>query len=127
MSQGELTGLLRDIHALASSNQGVQEELAQWNRERREWEQRNMEIQEANLTATQNLNITMDEVLRQVSGSGVSGHAATQRHRVSSAEPPRLHPVTAEDAYAVEDSEHDAQEEGSGDGSEEPMDVEPKD
>ena len=129
MSQEELTTLLQDIHALASANQSMQEELAQQNRDRREWEQRSLEIQEANLAAARTLNMTMDEVWRQVSGSSVSGHATAQRRRVSSVEPARLHPVTGEDANMVEDSECDAQEEeeGSDDGNEEPMDVEPKD
>ena len=128
MSQEELTGLLRDVHTLVNTNQGVLEELARFNRGRREWEQRNTEIQEANLRATQTLNVTMDEVRRQVLGSNVSRHAVAQHHRVSSV-PPRLHSVTAEDDDAVEESDPDAQEaeEGSGDGDEEPMDVEPKD
>ena len=99
----------------------------QSNTSRLAWEQRNLEIQEAQLRAMQTLNTNLEDLQRKV-----PGFPLTPRHRVSSAEPSRFHDVTQEDMEMREGGEDDTQEEakGSGDGDEEniaPTEEEPRD
>ncbi len=91
------------------------------------WEQRSLELQEAQLRAIQSLNTTLEDLQRKVPGLPL-----TPRHPVSSAEPSRLRDVTPEDTEMGEGGEDDAQEEaeGSHDGDEEntmPTEEEPRD
>jgi hypothetical protein len=107
---------MQGANTLASASQDIAREIAQFNRDRSDWETRNTEHQQAQLVAAERLTAAMERIAHQFPGNnmGISGPIGRSHYRVGSVEPARFEDILPADVDMAASGEQGPAEEVGG-------------